>query len=106
MKAESRASYQKSTNPAPITTTPKGTTKPIDPEKPEVEKLRKELDDDKWVRRSERQETTFSKYRTQPLPQTRYDDNFSNMWFWLWLLDHNNQSQSREWAYNHKKEMI
>lgn len=81
-KVESRASYEKSQAPKPTYKTPAGKEAPIDPKSKEVERLRGELDHQKWVNRQQRSDSFYTSYRSSPV--VIYSDPFHPMMnYWL-----------------------
>lgn len=84
-KVESRANYQKANKPAESYKTPKGETKKIEPSDKQAAKVRDSLDQNKWSKRTEREEAFYSRYRpTVPLV-VHYSDPYNSM-FNYWLL--------------------
>lgn len=85
-KAESRVNYEKASAPAPSYKTPKGDTKPLNPKAPETEYLRGRLDESRWVNRTQRETTFYSRYSGPSYPIVMYSDPWHPAYHY-WLLD-------------------
>jgi hypothetical protein len=96
-KAESRAKYEKATAPAPTYKTPKGDSKPIPTNDPEVNYLRGRLDGERWASRSARYDAYYAPYVSRPL--VLYGDPYAPYWHYrvmdmgldiatLWMYHH------------------
>src|SRR5262249_33215386 len=102
-RAESRAAYQKSTSPAPTYTDSRGTARPIDPQDPKIETLRRGLDHDRWGNRQERQRAFYGPTIWTTPSVVYYHDPYSNF-FWTWMLMQSLDNQAY-WAYHHRYAM-
>jgi hypothetical protein len=100
-RAESRAAYQKATAPRSTYTDPKGTTHPIDQKDRQIDNLRSQLDQQRWVNRDLRQQQFYASYLWRPV--VVYHDPY-NSFFWWWLLDRSLEDRVY-WAYHHRYAM-
>lgn len=76
-KVESRQKYEKATAPATSYKSSSGKTVTIDPKDKQIESLRKDLDQQKWVNRQQRESTFYSRYTTGPTYNViHYSDPF------------------------------
>lgn len=99
-KSESRQEMLRSKEPRREYTVANKTIK-IDPKDQKIERLRKDLDHQKWVNRQQRQETFYAKYQDRPV--VIYHDPYSSF-FWWYLLDRSLDQQAM-WAYHHRESM-
>lgn len=100
-RQESRAAFTQGQQPKSTWTDPRGTPKPIDPTDRQVERLRRDLDRERWVSRDQRREVWVNRYTvTRPPVVVTYRDPYSD-WFWWWLLTRDLDTRSR-WAYHHQ----
>jgi hypothetical protein len=81
--------------------TPNGTVKSIDPKDKKIEQLRNELDHEKWVNRSSRQEIVYHNYYGRP-PMI-YSDPYGPLFMYV-LLDRSLDERAA-WAYHHQDSM-
>jgi hypothetical protein len=54
-------------------------------------------------RAQERFGTGYAPYSAPPVVHT-YNDGF-NPWFWMWLMQSNNQRERDQWVYHHREQM-
>lgn len=101
MKAESRKMYQQGAAPKAEYRTGSGTTVKLDPRDKKIERLRGQLDQQKWVNRQMRQEQFYGTYYHRPV--VVYNDPYPSF-FWWWLLDRSLEERAM-WAYNHRYDM-
>jgi hypothetical protein len=100
-KAESRRAYTQGKEPKPEYRAPTGQTKPINPQSPSVDELRRKTDSERWAEREIRQRRTYGPYIG--MPPVIYHDPFGSL-FWWWLLAQNLDTRAH-WAYHHRHEM-
>ena len=101
MKVESRQLYTKGTTPKTEYKTASGTTAKIDPKDAKIERLRGQLDQQKWVNREQRQQQFYGAYYSRPV--VVYNDPYPSM-FWWWMLDRSLEERAL-WAYHHQSSM-
>lgn len=90
-KAESRANYEKSNEPAPSYKTSTGKEVKIDPKDKQIDNLRKDLDHQKWVNRQQREDSFYQRYTSSPSYRViHYSDPFHpalNYWLAAQTVD-------------------
>jgi hypothetical protein len=77
-KAESRKAYQASKTPAPSFTTPAGKELKIDPKDREINHLRGQLSEQRWVNRQQRSDNFYASYSSRPV--IVYNDCYHGRW--------------------------
>lgn len=102
MKVESRAAYAKGQAAKSEYKAADGKAVKLDSKDVKIDSLRKELDQQKWVNRQQRQEQTYGRYYSQPVV-VQYHDPYPSF-FWLWLLDRSLDERAA-WAYHHRGDM-
>lgn len=103
-KAESRANYAKSQEPAPTYKTPKGDSKPINQKDPEVAYLRGRLDERKWADRNVRVTNFYGGFSGPAYPMVMYGDQFHPLWNY-YLLSRVSADLTSLWIYHHMASM-
>ncbi len=101
MKVESRQQYSQGTTAKTEYKTSTGATKTIDPKDAKIERLRGQLDQQKWVNRDQRQQQFYGSYYSRPV--VVYNDPYPSM-FWWWMLDRSLDERAM-WAYHHQHDM-
>jgi hypothetical protein len=100
-KAESRAAFTRGRQPEKTWVDSADSSHPIDPQSKQIENLRRELNYQRWVNRTYREQQVFGPYYSQPV--VVYHDPYSSF-FWWWLLDRNLEQQAL-WTYHHRADM-
>jgi hypothetical protein len=95
---ESRIAYQAGTAPKPTYRTPGGIEKPIEPNAPQVQQVRRVITPILWRTRPARIGYTYGPYFRMPV--IVYNDPY-NYYFWYWLLNQSLESQAY-WTYHHR----
>jgi hypothetical protein len=101
VKAASRASYQKSTAPAPSYKTPAGKEVKIDPQDRQSSYLRGRLDESRWQNRYSRETSFYSTWSSRPV--LIYNDPYHSF-FNYWLLSQTLDNMSMM-VYHHQMTM-
>lgn len=78
-----------------------GKTIPIDPKDKKIERLRGQLDREKYANRQLRQQQFYQSYSSRPV--VVYHDPYGSM-FWWYLLDRSLEERAL-WAYHHRRDM-
>jgi hypothetical protein len=100
-RQESKAVYTRGNQPKPTYADGKGQQRPVDPKDQRIEQLRRELDEQRWANRQQREQQYYGPYMSQPV--VVYHDPY-NSFFWWWLLAQS-QDQRALWAYHHQADM-
>jgi hypothetical protein len=100
-RQESKEVYTRGAEPKPTYTDGKGQTQSVDPRDQRIEQLRRQVDQDRWANRQQREQQVFRPYASQPV--VVYHDPYSSF-FWWWLLAQS-LDQRALWAYHHQSDM-
>lgn len=115
-KIDSRKAYEKAEAPKETYKTPAGKEVKIDPKDKQIGDLRSRLDEQRWVNRSQRQDSFYGGYSARPV--VIYNDPFHPMWNYylasqtmdvmsLWMFHHSMQMDAsrREAMYSQNAEL-
>ncbi len=100
-REESRVAYEAGTAPKPSYRTPGGIDRPIAPNAPQVQHVRRVVTPEVWRTRPARIGYVYGPYFGMPV--VVYNDPY-NSFFWYWLLSQSLDSQA-SWTYHHRYAM-
>lgn len=101
-KQESKIRYEAATQPKPTYKTPKGEEKPIKPDSPHVQTVRKYVTHERYVTYDNRASTFYGPYYSAPQP---YNDFFSPFLMGYLLSSAINSHDRATWVYHHRDQM-